>query len=65
MEKKQFVEELADGDLFHDLFLVKSSRLAETRAGKPYLVLTLADRTGEISGPAWDNAEALEPICAT
>lgn len=65
MEKKQFVEALVDGDLFDDLFLVKSVRRAETRAGKPYLLLTLADRSGEISGPAWDNAEALEPICVT
>jgi len=64
MEKKQFVEALADGDPLNDLFLIKSVRLAETRAGKPYLLLTLADRSGEISGPAWDNAEALEPICA-
>ncbi|MCB2215892.1 3'-5' exoribonuclease YhaM family protein [Desulfofustis glycolicus] len=65
MEKKQFVEALVDGDLLDDLFLVKSVRRAETRAGKPYLLLTLADRSGEISGPAWDNAEALEPICVT
>ncbi len=65
MEKTQFVEALADGDPLNDLFLIKSARLAETRAGKPYLLLTLADRSGEISGPAWDNAEALEPICTT
>lgn len=63
MQKKQFIEDLTDGDQLNDLFLVKSARLAETRAGKPYLLLNFSDRTGEISGPAWDNAEALEPIC--
>ncbi len=64
MRKKQFVEDLVDGDQLDDLFLVKICRRGETRAGKPYLRLGLADRSGEIGGPAWENAEALEPICA-
>ncbi|BDD85728.1 3'-5' exoribonuclease YhaM family protein [Desulfofustis limnaeus] len=63
MEKKRFVEELVDGEHLDDLFLVKSSRLAETRAGKPFLMLTIGDRSGELTGPAWDNAEALETVC--
>ena len=63
MEKKRFIESLEEGQQVDDLFLVKSVRLAETRAGKPYLSLVFADRSGEIGGPAWDNAEALEQIC--
>lgn len=63
MEKKRFVEELVDGEQLDDLFLVKTSRLAETRAGKPFLMLTIGDRSGELTGPAWDNAEALETVC--
>lgn len=55
---------MEEGDQVDDLFLVKSLRLAETRAGKPYLSLVVADNSGEIGGPAWDNAEALEKICA-
>ncbi len=43
--------------------MVKSVRLAETRAGKPYLSLIFADKSGEVSGPAWDNAEALQKFC--
>jgi len=60
MVKKRFVEDLAEGELFHDLLMVKRARLGETRAGKPYLVLTLGDRSGEISGPVWEKAEACQ-----
>jgi len=63
MKKKRYIKDLDDGDQVDDLFLVKSARLGETRAGKPYLSLVFADRSGEISGPAWDNAEVLEKIC--
>lgn len=63
MQKKQFINNLADGEQVDDLFMIKSVRLAETRAGKPYLSLVFSDKSGEISGPAWDNAEALEKIC--
>ncbi|MDR3629695.1 MAG: HD domain-containing protein [Desulfocapsaceae bacterium] len=63
MQKKSFIDQLKDGDRFDDLFLVKSARLAETKAGKPYLILTVADRSGEISGPVWDNAQAMAEKC--
>ncbi|MFH1530974.1 MAG: HD domain-containing protein [Pseudomonadota bacterium] len=33
-----------------------------TKAGKPYLVLTLGDRTGEIQGRAWDEAAQLHAL---
>ena len=51
MEKNVFVEELREGDRFEDLFLIKNVKLGETRAGKPYLVLTVMDKSGEVSGP--------------
>ena len=63
MEKELFVNTLEEGQQVDDLFMVKSVRLAETRAGKPYLSLVFTDRSGDISGPAWENAEALEKIC--
>lgn len=62
MKKSKFIEELKEGDYVDDLFLVKSSKLAETRAGKPCLFLDLADKSGEISGPVWDNAEKVATI---
>ncbi len=63
MPKRCFVDQLKDGDRIDDPFLVKSARIAETRAGKPYLILTVADKTGEISGPIWDNAEHFGEQC--
>lgn len=63
MEKNVFVEELKEGDRFEDLFLIKNVKLGETRAGKPYLVLTVMDKSGEVSGPIWDNVQPLQKIC--
>lgn len=62
MLKKRFIEEMKEGDRVDDPFLVKSSRLAETRAGKPYLVLTVMDKSGELGGPVWDNAESIQQL---
>jgi len=62
MEKCSFIDQLQENDRIEDVFLVKSSRLAETRAGKPYLILSFADKSGEIGGPVWDNAEKVAEI---
>jgi 3'-5' exoribonuclease len=63
MHKTQFVDQLKEGDRLEDVFLVKTARLAETRAGKPYLILEVVDRSGEIGGPIWDQAEEHQGIC--
>jgi 3'-5' exoribonuclease len=63
MKKNTFIENLKEGDRIVDVFQVKTSRLAETRAGKPYIILTLMDKSGDISSPVWDDAERLHPIC--
>jgi 3'-5' exoribonuclease len=63
MAKKTFIEQLEEGQRIDDQFLVKSARLSETRAGKPYLVLTVMDKSGELGGPVWDNAERFQEIC--
>lgn len=63
MRKTQFVDQLKEGDRLDDFFLVKTARLAETRAGKPYLILEVADRSGEIGGPIWDLDEELQKVC--
>ncbi len=63
MEKNQFIAELKEGDRFEDLFLIKQVKLGETKAGKPYLVLTVMDKSGELSGPIWDNALEMQKIC--
>lgn len=57
--KKIFVNALREGQQVRDMFLVARKNLAETKAGKPYLSLTLMDKTGEIEARVWENARSL------
>jgi len=63
MDKKVYVNELQEGDRVDDLFLVQSAKINRTRAGKPYLILTVMDKSGEISGPVWDGVEQIRKSC--
>ncbi|MFV0437060.1 MAG: 3'-5' exoribonuclease YhaM family protein [Desulfopila sp.] len=63
MTKSVFVEKILAGDRVDDIFWVKSVRLAETRAGKPYLIVVVMDKTGELSGPIWENVEHFQQLC--
>lgn len=62
-EKKVYVADLTEGQVVEDLFLVKSVSRAETRAGKGYLIMTLMDKSGEIGGRLWENADRLLVEC--
>lgn len=62
--KKVFISGLQEGQQVRDLFLVARKNLAETKAGKPYLALTLMDRTGEIEARVWENALQLDAAAA-
>jgi len=57
--QKVFANQIADRDLVESVFLLREKNLALARNGKPYLVLKLMDRTGEIEGRVWDNAEQM------
>ncbi len=63
MGKQLFIDQLKETERISELFLVKSARLGETKAGKPYLSLTLMDRSGEIPGVIWDDAVRLAEFC--
>lgn len=63
MTKKIFIKEFKEGDRVDEFFMVKSSKLSETRAGKPCLFLDLADKSGEIAGPVWEHAEQVAKFC--
>ncbi len=52
--KKRFIDELNEGELVQDVFLVKQSLLKTTKSGNFYLDLTLADRTGTVGAVLWD-----------
>ncbi|MGW8161195.1 MAG: 3'-5' exoribonuclease YhaM family protein, partial [Desulfobulbales bacterium] len=60
-KKTIFVSEIKEGQQLQDLFLVSRKNLAETKTGKPYLALTLMDKSGEIEGRIWDDAARFEP----
>lgn len=57
VRKTVFIGDLAEGQQVCDLFLISRKTLAETKNGKPYLALTLMDKTGEIEARVWDNAD--------
>ena len=60
--KKVFISGLQEGQQVRDLFLVARKNLAETKAGKPYMALTLMDRTGEIEARVWENALQFDAV---
>lgn len=62
-EKGIFVNAITEGQAVEGVFLVKELNRGETRAGKPFLRLTVMDKSGEIGGPVWDDAEGLAPLC--
>jgi len=44
------------------IFLVKQKSISFTKAGNPYLNLTLIDKTGEVNGKVWEQAESLAKL---
>ncbi|HEX2190089.1 MAG TPA: HD domain-containing protein [Longimicrobiaceae bacterium] len=58
------VSELADGREVTACYLVHDKQRRETRAAKPFLQLTLGDRTGTVSAMVWDDAERLDALLA-
>lgn len=57
------VADIKEGGKVAGIFLVKEMSLGETRAGKPFLRLTVMDQSGEIGGPVWEDAQELAPHC--
>lgn len=60
--KRFFVRDLQENQQFSDSFLVSRFTQAETKTGKPYLALTLMDRSGEIEARLWDRVEQFAPL---
>ncbi len=53
---KIFIQDLQENQNIDTLFLVQDKRVLETRNGKPYLRVRLQDKTGEIEGRVWEQA---------
>ena len=55
-KKTVYIENLKAGEKITSAFLVAEKNLAYSQKGAPYLNLRLKDKTGEIDGKIWDNA---------
>ncbi len=62
--EKIFVEQIKERDVIESTFLVRDKTLAMAKNGKPYLTLKLMDRTGEVEGRIWDNADHIASLFA-
>ncbi len=54
-----WIKDIANKDKVRSSYLVKRKTLGTTQKGDPFLSLILADRTGEVDGKIWNDAEAL------
>ncbi len=53
----QTIASLKEGDWVEEVYLVTSKQISTAKNGVTYLSLKLADKTGEIDGKLWDNAD--------
>jgi 3'-5' exoribonuclease len=58
------INTIQDGQQVEGIFLLKEMIRAETKAGKPFLTLKIMDKTGELTGRIWDDADRWEQECA-
>lgn len=58
--RKIYAKDLKSGETVHTVFKATRKEKAASRAGKPYLSLTLTDRTGEVDGRVFENVEAAD-----
>jgi 3'-5' exoribonuclease len=57
--KKQFVNLLQEGDVLNDYFIAVRKDLRNTQSGGKFLGMSFRDKTGEVGGVLWNNAEAM------
>jgi 3'-5' exoribonuclease len=55
----QTIAALKEGDWVEEIYLVTSKQVSTAKNGVTYLSLKLADKTGEIDGRLWDNADEI------
>ncbi len=57
--KKQFVNLLEEGDVVNDYYLATRKDLRDTQSGNKFLGMVFRDKTGDIGGVLWNNAESI------
>jgi 3'-5' exoribonuclease len=55
----QTIATLKEGDWVEEIYLAATKQISTAKNGVTYLTIKLADRTGEIDGKLWDNAEEI------
>lgn len=58
MERK-FIKDMRAGNKFESVFQLRKKEMSKTKDGKPFLKLTVSDKTGSIDAKIWDDAEDL------
>src|SRR4030067_1538997 len=53
------VTDIQEGEQVKDLFLGANKALLSSNSGKPYINLSLRDRTGQMECRVWDRAEEI------
>lgn len=53
----QTISSLKEGDWVEEIYLVTSKQVSTAKNGVTYLSVKLSDKTGEIDGRLWDNAD--------
>lgn len=63
--RKIYVKSLKVGETVHTVFRAARKEKLHSRAGKPFLSLTLVDRTGEVDGRVFEAVEAADQAFST
>ncbi len=57
--EKDYIADFKEGDVISKTFNIGSRNRLLTRSGKPYLSLTLRDKTGTINAKVWEDADTI------
>ena len=68
----KYIESFREGDRINDVYLCKHKQAALTKAGKPYDIVILQDKTGTIDSKIWDpgsvgidDFDVMDYVCIT
>lgn len=62
---KKFISDFKPNEQIDSCFVLRKKNLKLTKYDKPYLEITLSDRTGKIEGRLWENAESFNEAADT
>jgi len=62
LQSHLWISEIKQDDQVRGQYLVRMKRMASTKKGDAFLVITLSDRTGDIEAKVWEKAEELTSL---